>query len=93
MKGGSRLEQRLANSGSTALPPDASPQRTGESLCLLCRHRSQVAQIALVSDKHDDDVGISVISQFLQPPGDVLVCLVFADVVDEEGTDSSSVVG
>jgi hypothetical protein len=50
-------------------------------------------QIALVTHQHDDDVSISVVSEFLQPSRDVLVCLVFADVVDEEGTNSASIVG
>lgn len=50
-------------------------------------------QIALVSHQHDDDVGISMVAQLLQPPRDVLVGLVLADIVDEQGADSSPVVG
>lgn len=50
-------------------------------------------QIALVSDQHDDDVGIGVISKLLQPSRNVLVGLVLADVVDEEGADRAPVVG
>lgn len=67
--------------------------RTSKRLGLLGWDSPQVPQIALVSDKHDDDIGIGVIPQLLQPSRDVLVGLVLADVVDEEGTNSASVVG
>lgn len=50
-------------------------------------------QIALVADKHDDDVGVGVVSQLLQPSRDILVGLVLADVVDKKGTDGTTVVG
>ena len=50
-------------------------------------------QITLVAHQHDDDVDIGMVSQLLQPPGHVLVGLVFADIVDEQGADSASVVG
>ena len=52
-----------------------------------------MSQIALVSDQHDDDVGIGVIPQLLQPPVDILVGLVLANVVDKEGPDGTTVVG
>lgn len=68
-------------------------QHTCKGLGLVCGHCAQVSQIALVSDQHDDDVGVSVVPQLLQPSRDVLVGLVLADVVDEEGTDSATVVG
>lgn len=67
--------------------------RTGKGLSLLGRYGAQVAQIALVADEHDDNVGVGVVAQFLEPPGDVLVGLVLADIVDEEGADSTTVVG
>lgn len=54
---------------------------------------AQVSQIALVSDQHNDNVSISMISQLLQPSCDVLVGLVLADVVYEQRTDSAPVVG
>jgi len=49
-------------------------------------------QIALVTDEHDDDVGVGMVAQLLQPPRDVLVCLVLADVVDKQSADSATVV-
>lgn len=50
-------------------------------------------QIALVSHQHDNDVRIGVISQFFKPSCDILVGLVLADIVDQQGADGSSVVG
>jgi len=52
-----------------------------------------VSQIGLVSDQHDDNVTVGMVSQLLEPSSDVLVCLVLADVVNEQGTDSAAVVG
>lgn len=52
-----------------------------------------MSQIALVSNEHDDDVRIRMISQLLQPPRHILVRLVLADIIDEKGTNGSSVVG
>ena len=50
-------------------------------------------QIALVSDEHDDDVGIGVVPQLLQPPCDIFVGLVLADIVDEKSADGAAIVG
>ena len=49
-------------------------------------------QIALVTHEHDDDVGVGMVAQLLQPPCHVLVCLVLADVVDEQGAHCAAVV-
>lgn len=51
-----------------------------------------MSQIALISDQHNDDIRIGVISQLLQPSCYVLVCLVFADIVNEQSSDGTSVV-
>ena len=40
-------------------------------------------QVALVSDQHDNDIGVSVVPQFLQPSSHVGVCRVFGDIVYE----------
>lgn len=66
---------------------------TCKCLGLLGGHRAQVSQIALVTDQHDHNVGIGMVSEFFQPPRDVLVCLVLANVVHQEGADSPTVVG
>lgn len=68
-------------------------QHTGKLFSLLRRYRPQMPQIALVSNEHDDNVGVSMVSQLLQPPSDVVISLVFADVVDEQGAHGTTVVG
>ncbi len=67
--------------------------RTCKLLGLFCRDGTQVSQIALVSDEHDHDVGVRVIPQLFQPSCDIIVCLVLADIVDEESADCPPVVG
>lgn len=49
-------------------------------------------QIALVTHKHDHNIGVGMVPELLQPARDVLVCLVLADVVDEQRSDSAAVV-
>lgn len=51
-----------------------------------------MAQITLVTDKHDDNVGVGVIAQLLEPSCNILVGLVLADIVDKEGADGTAVV-
>ena len=57
--------------------------RTGEGLCLLGGHGAEVLEIGFVANEHDDDVGVGMVSKFLQPPRNVDVRSVFRDVVDE----------
>lgn len=52
-----------------------------------------MSQITLVTDKHNNDVGVGMVAQFLKPPGDILVGLMLANVVDEKGTNGAAVVG
>ncbi|KAI6776987.1 hypothetical protein HG530_000932 [Fusarium avenaceum] len=66
--------------------------RTGKRFGFLGGNCSQVSQIALVSNQHDNNVGIGMIPQLLEPSCDVLVGLVLADIVYEEGADSASIV-
>lgn len=49
-------------------------------------------QIALVSNKHYNNIGIGMISQLLEPSRYVLIGLVLGNVVYQECTDSTSVV-
>ena len=49
-------------------------------------------QIAFVSDQHNDNVTVGVITKFFQPPSHILICLMFADVVDEKSADSAAIV-
>ena len=50
-------------------------------------------QIALVTNKHDDNIAVRMVPQLFQPPCNILVGLVLANVVDEQGADSAAVVG
>ena len=49
-------------------------------------------QIAFVTDEHDNDIRIGVISELLQPPRHVDVGSMFRDVIDKEGTDCTTVI-
>jgi hypothetical protein len=51
-----------------------------------------MSQIALVSHQHDNDVCVGMVAELFQPAGDVLVGLMLGDIVDKEGTDSTTVV-
>ncbi len=53
---------------------------------------SEMAQIWLVADQHDHNVGVGVVTQLPQPPLDVLVGQVFGDIIDQQGTDSTAIV-
>lgn len=90
-----RLFSPVKDQHSTVLPSQCSEttKHTGKLLGLLGRDRPQVPQIALVTNQHDDDIGIGVVSQLLKPTVDILVGLVLADIIDKEGTDSATVVG
>jgi hypothetical protein len=65
---------------------------TGKLLRILRRHRTQMSQVAFVSHKHNNNVRVGMVAEFLQPPCHVIVSLVFADVVDEQGAYSTTVV-
>lgn len=67
-------------------------RHTSKRLGFLRRNGPQMAQITLVTDKHNHNVGVSVIAQLLEPSRNILVGLMLADIVDEEGADSASVV-
>lgn len=66
---------------------------TRKLLRLICRHCPQMLQVALVSNKHNNNIGIRMISQLLEPSRHVLVGLVLGNVVYQECADSTSVVG
>lgn len=51
-----------------------------------------MAEIALVTHEHDDDVRGSVLAELGQPSLDVLESGAVGDVIDKEGTDSASIV-
>jgi hypothetical protein len=49
-------------------------------------------QITLVSNKHNDNVGVCVVAQFFEPASDVDIGGVFGDIVYQECADGSAVV-
>ena len=49
-------------------------------------------EIALVSDQHDHNVRIRMVTEFLQPAMHVLVCRMLGNVVDKERSHGTSVV-
>jgi hypothetical protein len=52
-----------------------------------------MSQITLVSNKHNDDIGISMIAELFQPSRYIIIGLVLADIVYKESTDRSTVIG
>ena len=66
--------------------------RTGKLFGLLRRDSPQMSQIALVPHQHYDDVCIRMVPQLLQPPRNILVCLVLADIVDQQRPDGTPVI-
>ena len=42
---------------------------------------AQVTKVTLVTYQHDDNVGVGMVTQFLQPSFHVLICQVFGDVI------------
>lgn len=64
----------------------------GEGHGLVRLHGAEVPQVGLVADEHDDDVGLGVVAELLEPALNVLKGGVLGDVVDEESPDGAPVV-
>lgn len=85
------IKDRWFSPANATISKDSFPEtnrrsrgkRTGKGLGLLGGNSPEVSQITLVSNQHDDDIGVGVIPQLLEPSRDVLVGLVLADIVDE----------
>lgn len=52
-----------------------------------------MSQITLVSHQHDDNVRVCMVPQLLQPPRNILVGLVLANIVNQQSSHCSSIVG
>lgn len=65
---------------------------TGKGLGFVGGDGSEMLQVALITYEHDDDVLVCVVSQLLEPAGDIFVGRVLGNVVDEKGTDCAAVV-
>lgn len=42
-----------------------------------------MSQVAFVSHQHDDDVGVGMIPQLFEPSRNILIRLMFADIVHQ----------
>lgn len=49
-------------------------------------------QIALVTDEHNDDVAVRMVTELFKPPRRILIGAVLGDVVDKQGTYRAAVV-
>ena len=65
---------------------------TCKRLRFVCRYSSQMPQVTLVSNEHDDDVVVSVITQLFEPPFNILICQMFCYVVYQQRADCPAVV-
>lgn len=51
-----------------------------------------MSQIALVTNKHNDNVAIGMVAKLLEPSANRLVCTVLGDVIDEQSSNRATVV-
>ena len=65
---------------------------TWKGMGLVCGHGPEVAQVALVTHQHDDDVVVGVVPELLKPALHVLVGQVLGDVVHQESPHRAPVV-
>jgi hypothetical protein len=88
------MKERLFSPGhvSTSHRLKTHYRPTCELLGIFRWHRTQVSQIALVSNKHNHNVGVRVVTKLFQPPGDIVVGLVLANIVDEQRANRTAVV-
>lgn len=64
-----------------------------KSLAILSGNSAKVTQIGLVAHKHDHNILISVIPKLFQPSLDILECDMPSDIIDEQCSNSSPIVG
>ena len=65
---------------------------TCKCFCLICWNSSKMTKITFVTHKHYNNVTISMIPKFLQPPFHIFVCQVLCNIIDQKGTYSSPVI-
>ena len=65
---------------------------TSKCFRLVSGHSPEVSQIALVTDEHNDNVAVSVVTELLEPSRDVDVSGVLGNIVNEESADGTTVV-
>ncbi len=65
---------------------------TSKGFRLVRGNGTKVSQIALVSDEHDNNVAVSVVTELLEPPRHIDIGRVLGNVVYKQGTDGTAVV-
>jgi len=65
---------------------------TGECASLVSGDGTQMLEIILVANEHNNNVGISMVTQLSQPTLDVLKCQMLRDVIHDQCTDCTAVV-
>jgi len=71
---------------------ERSKSLTGKWFRLVGGDGTQVLQVVLVADKHDDNVGIGMVMQLSQPTLDILKRQVLGNIIHHESADSTTVV-
>ena len=71
---------------------EGEPVPLGKVPCLFCLDGTQVAQVALVTHQHDDDISVRVLPQLPQPPLGILKALMLCNVIDEQCPDGAPIV-
>ena len=79
-----RVQRRSLDEGKVVL--------LGEGARFLRRHGAQVAQVRLVAHQHDHDVGVGVVAKLSEPALHVLVSQVLGNVVNQQGSNGTTVV-
>ncbi len=64
----------------------------GESASLFRRNCTKVSEIGLVADQHDDDISVGMVTKLAKPAFDILVSQMLGNVVDQESSNSTTVV-
>jgi len=72
---------------------DTKLMQTSKEFSIVIKHRSQMLQVGLVTNNHNDDVLVSVITQLLQPTlFYALECRPLSRVVNNKCPNSSAVI-
>lgn len=63
------------------------------TLGILGGNGTEMLEIGFVANEHDDDVGIGVVPEFLEPPADIFKSGGLCDIIDKEGSEGTAIVG
>ena len=63
-----------------------------KTVTLLGRDSAAVVEITLISNEHDDHVGVSILSCLFQPACQMVECFPSCYIIDQEGTSRAAVI-